>query len=388
MLVARPRRPFLFIVGAVIALTTPAAAYFPTYVWGAFPTIDKAGSLLFYQEGVHWHILDASDPAVRLIGVHLGHLWVTALFDTVLSPFAAMNAHALLNLCLNWYCAFLLLRAVSGDSGAALLLAFPFAMGLHIFRDINWYTIEKSGVYWIPLYAWTLWRARTGTARWIGVAAAVYAAMFLYNAYWGVLGAAIGAAALLSGERRVMLAVGASAFAALPIILQQARLMTGTEIATPAAFAERAALDSVTLWPPLWNRLEAWRALDLIGISLALFGLRANWRWFAIAAAFGALSLGPAFPPFAWITAFVPGLWRFAKPEVFFEVTWLAILVAASVTLAGLDLSRRVLATIMIASWILSVRTHPVYPGFTMPVPVKMAPSWQQSVPGHATLPR
>ncbi len=388
MLAAQPRRPFLFIVGAVIALTTPAAWFAPEYVWGAFPTIDKAGSLLFYAQGVHWRITDAADPAVRLIGVHLGHLWVTAAFDLIVEPFAAMNLHALLNLCLGWYCTFLFLRAVSGDAGGALLLAFPFAMGLHVFRDINWYTIEKSGVYWLPLYAWALWRARSGGRRWAGIAAVVYAGMFVYNAYWGVLGAAMGAVALLSRERRVVTAVLASALAGLPVVAQQVRLMAGPEIATPAAFAERASLDTITLWLPMWNRLEGWRALDMLALALAVAGWRAGWRAWAVALVFGALALGPAFPPFAWLAALAPGLWRFAKPEVFFQVSWLAILAAASLTLARLDLSRKVLATIMVASWILSVRTHPVYPSFTMPLDVKLAPTWQQGLPGHATLPR
>ncbi len=62
---AGPRRPLLAALGGVVALTTPAAAFFGRYVWGAFPTIDKAGSLLFYRDGVLGRAFDPDDPAVR-----------------------------------------------------------------------------------------------------------------------------------------------------------------------------------------------------------------------------------------------------------------------------------------------------------------------------------
>ncbi len=387
---AGPRRPFPFVVGMVTALTTPFASFALSYVWGDFPTIDKAGSLLFYGEGVHWRFWDADDPAVRLIGVHMGHLWITALFDLAVAPFAAFNLQAGLNLVLGWYCAYLLFEELSGDRDVSLLMAFPFGMGLHLFRDINWYTIEKSGVYWIPLYAWALVRAYRRGGDWIGVAALVYVGTFFYNIYLGVLCAGIGAFALLARDRKVTFAVAASAVAALPLVWLQARLLQGaTTLGDPESFlTQRAALDVFTVWPPLWNRLEAWRALNVVALVIAGIGAlqRKNLWLLAGAGVFFVLSLGPIDNPlYRALFEVVPGFWRIAKPETFFHVAWLALLAVAARRLADACLSRRALAAcgvLFAFGWVLSVRTHPVYPSFTHPIDMKLSGDWQRGLPG------
>lgn len=392
---ARDRRPLLFVLGATVALTTPLAWFLPTYVYGAFPTIDKAGSLLFYLDGVHTRLLE-DDPAVRLIGVHLGHLWVTALFDLWLEPFAAMNAHGLLNLVLGWWAAARLVEAVTGDRRVGLLLGFPFGLGLHQFRDLNWYTIEKSGVAGLALYLWALWAARGGDRRAVGLAAAVGGASFFYNVYLGLLCALAGGMALAWRERRSAAAVGLTALAMLPMVALQWRLMHGEgALASPERFvAERAALDVVELWPPRWNRLEAWRALDLVALGLAGFGVwrRAGRWWGLVALVATAISLGPQGNPlYAALLAAVPGFWRVAKPEVFFHLAWLALLVAAGVELTARrvrPLTLLLLAAVFVAGWIAGVRTHPVYPRFTQPLPLTLAPDWEQALPPRDTEPR
>ncbi|MEL6349079.1 MAG: hypothetical protein AAFV53_38600, partial [Myxococcota bacterium] len=86
-------RALLLIAGQVCALTAPLMVYINRYVYGAFPTIDKEGSLVYYLQGVHINALsDPFDPAVRLIGVHLGHHWLSAFFDLFLTPFGALTA--------------------------------------------------------------------------------------------------------------------------------------------------------------------------------------------------------------------------------------------------------------------------------------------------------
>ena len=42
-------RAVAFVLGQTVALTTPLAAVLDRWVYGAFPTIDKAGSLRFYR---------------------------------------------------------------------------------------------------------------------------------------------------------------------------------------------------------------------------------------------------------------------------------------------------------------------------------------------------
>lgn len=383
---ARPRRPFLFIVGMVIALTTPLAWYLPTYVYGAYPTIDKAGSLLFYLDGVQWRFYDAADPAVRLIGVHVGHLWVVALLDVVLQPFAAFNAASALHLVLGWYCAFLLLNELSKDRDVSLLLAAPFGMGLHVFRDINWYTVEKTAVFWLPLYAWALVRGRP----W--VAALVFAGTCFYNLYLGILAAGIGALALTTRRPGVAKAVLASALAGLPFIVQQARLLHGDgTLGDPETFlTQRAALDVLELWPPRWNRLELWRALNLVAVALAVLGARRDRRLAAVTVLFTVLALGPAGNPlYMALFKAIPGFWRIAKPEAFFEVAWLALLCMAARELARRRPPRRAVAALgalFVVGWALSVRTHPVYPRFSRYVPMELSDQWRRAPPKTGTV--
>jgi hypothetical protein len=386
---AGTKRPFLFILGSVLALTTPFGAFATTYVWGQFPTIDKTGSLLFYLDGVMTRFWDPSDPAVKLIGVHVGHLWVTAFFDLFVSSFAAMNLQAFLNLVLGWYCAWLLLDELSDDREVSLLLAFPFGMGLHLFRDINWYTIEKSGVYWVPLYAWALVRAYRRGGNWVGIAAAIYVATLFYNFYLGVLCAGIGALALFSRNRSVTFAVAASAVAALPLVGLQVLAMRGDgALGDPETFlTQRAALDTFELWPLRWNRLEAGRALNLVALGLAAAGLatRRNWWIAAVALAFFALAVGPTHNPiYMLLFEVLPGFWRIAKPETFFHVTWLALLVIAARRLAEARPDRRILAllaTLFAVGWIASVRTHPVYPRFTKATELTLSEGWDRALP-------
>ena len=86
----------------------------------------------------------------------------------------------------------------------------------------------------------------------------------------------------------------------------------------------------------------------------------------------------------------VPGFWRIAKPESFFEVAWLAILCIAARELARIRPSRlavSVLATLFVTGWLLAVRSHPVFPVLTRFVPIELSGHWQRGLPKTGTLP-
>ena len=156
---------FLLCLAFSIVLTAPLLLNINEAVWGAYPTIDKEGSLLFYGDGVHLRIFDAggfSDPAHRLIGFHMGHLWVSQLFNIFMKTFAAFNAQALLNIVLSWFCTYVLLKELGGEKSYCWLIASMFALHAHVFRDINWYTIEKSSLYCLPIFWWALHRCANG----------------------------------------------------------------------------------------------------------------------------------------------------------------------------------------------------------------------------------
>ena len=358
----------LLIAGVVLGLTAPAGGLVLRAAWGHFPTVDKLGSMHFLGQHACLAAFDTGTVATRLIGVSLGHLCIGELLVSAggshFPGFAAMNIQALFNLWLAGWTASRLFREVGATRWAAIIAALPLALSLHQLRDVNWYTIEKSGVGWLFLYAWMLVRANERGLGWIGVAAAAYLWAFFYNSYWGVLGAVGAGLALPFLHRTGRLAVALSAVAALPLVIRQLPALANPTLPGATAFAERAALDVLTLTE--WNRLELYAALDIPSIVLAAAAIPLVSRKLLAAAAIPViLALGPATPVWTAFTM-LPGMWRFSKPETFFHLDVLVI-----GTLASLVLSRRTprqqvgIAVLMLISWLVLVRTHPVYPGFS-----------------------
>ncbi len=376
----------LLTLGATAGLTAPMFGMIPVAILGSFPTIDKAGSLHFYREGVHWHLLDPTNPGVQLIGVHLGHLWVVQAFALLLPDWAGFNAESFLNLWLAWWCtgAWLLgrIRAKNGLStgslAVAVLLGIPFALNLHQFRDINWYTVEKTAIFVLPLWLSCVAGGRAWACAGVGALA-----MFL-NVYMGILIAAMGAwmafVAVVSGRRveltpRIQL-IAATALGMLPFVVWQGVLMRGAHApGSPEQFlTERACLDVVSVVPWTWNRLEGWRAMNPCVLALAGVWVYGELIWrrslltIAGCAVAIVVALGPAHNPvYMALFDLVPGFWRVAKPETFFYVPWLLMVTGAAEVLGSFLLSRRALiafAAIWLTGWAWGVRAHPVYPEF------------------------
>lgn len=368
---------WLVVLGMCILLTMPALGMLGSAVWGHYPTIDKAGSLHFYGLGAHFSALDTSAPATRLIGVSMGHLWLTQGIQWAslgqLPAFVAMNVQGLLNLALAAWVTSRICREFGAGVFPSLLAALPVGLGLHQLRDLNWYTIEKSGTGWLFLFAWWVILADRRAMGWMVAAPLAYAWAFFYNSYWGVVGAVGAGLALPLLSRPGRVAVGLSALAGLPLVLLQLPALNNEQLPAPDAFAERAALDVLSLTE--WNRLELWASLDVIAFAAA-----AVYFWRAVQSrnrqALAAvallvvpllLALGPATPAWKLFSA-LPGMWRFSKPETFFHLVVLGIAVVAALAYSKLSVRSLILvAALQLSWWSLLVRTHPVYPGFSQP---------------------
>lgn len=405
-----------FITSQVVLLTAPLLGLLNRSVYGSYPTIDKEGSFLFYGEKVHIEMLlapmspEATDAAA-LIGVHVGHLWVSELFDLVLTSHGAFNAQGLVNLLLAWFCSWGLLRSLCGSSAIAIVMGFAYGMQLHIFRDLNWYTIEKSAAFTLPLYLWMLHVQWRNPRRWYALLTGVcFAGICWLNLYLGMLcGLFCGFALLselISRKRKeeslvasnLMLPTFFSVLLALPLMLWQGWLLRNApQLASPAEFLwQRAALDTVTLWPLQWNRMEMLAALSPLPLAVAVVGMRRCLTDNIVALAMlcavvmGALSLGPSLAPpsqsivnpvYMMTRAVVPGFWRIAKPEVFFFGTWLCMIVIATRQLASMKVEHwklMVMYVVMVLMWFVLVRGHPVYPSFSNPMESHLTPNWHQ----------
>lgn len=364
--------------GGLFALTAPMGGMLGTAVVGSYPTIDKAGALHFFREGVHWHLLDASNPGVQLIGVHLGHLWVVELLALAWPDWAGFNIESFVNLWLAWWCAAAWLEHRGARRAEAVLLAIPFALNLHQFRDINWYTVEKTAIFLLPL-----WLLTSAKGRW-GACAAVGALAMFMNVYMGVLIAGMGAwwaiRSVAARDRAALACIAATAAGMAPFAAWQAVLMHGAGApGTPDQFLnQRAALDIVSIVPWAWNRMEGWRAMNLLVLTCAalwtyseLTWRRSGWAIGGAALALG-LSLGPSVggvpnPLYMALFHLLPGFWRVAKPETFFFIPWLLAITACAQVVRSLDLAKRgvtVLGVLLLLGWAWGVRGHPVYPSF------------------------
>ncbi len=416
-----------WILAVVVAFTSPWLAWLDRAWFGAFPTIDKEGSLLFFLDGVHRRLYLApwdapADSAVRLIGVHAGHLWLTEGLALVFSPMGAFNAQWLLQMVLGWGCAAWAIRKVltvdspvpsPASNHAAFVAGFPFGMGLHVFRDLDVTTVEKGGVAFIPLFIGCWMEAHRKGGRWVAVLAACYAIMALYNLYFAVVCAVFGAlyvvvsfpVATPKSRSRLLAASSACAAVGIPVALAQLAIQSGgPALASPERFLwERAALDGFTLWPLQWNRLDVLRACNPVLVAMAGFGAwqrkrdRRLWMGAAVAAGLFVVSLGPVLipgpsldapvltnPVYMGLHKTIPGFWRLAKPEVFFQPVWWMTLAAAGFGLKTLHERAPARAYFVgglaLLLWWPLVRAHPEFPGMSAPVDSQLDHRWQDRV--------
>ena len=397
-------RLFCFCLGHTIILTAPLLMFLDATVYGDYPTIDKQGSLLFYLDVVHERLtfspIDSlQDPAAQLIGVHVGHLWMIAGLDLFFSPNGAINALCILLPALAWWGCALLLKEFNVAWEWAIALALPFGLGLHLFRDLNWYTIEKAAIFWLPLFMLSILKAYKQGGKWPLYAGICFALMAFTNWYLALVSASAMVFAqlcMLKDVRLWRISIGVGLMA-IPLAALQFALLLNAAPSDPQLYLDqRAALDILSLSELQWNRLPLWRVVELFAFSYGVVTVMKYWSTplirllSMVATGLLLLSLGPNLTPtiqnplFMAIWHVVPGFWRVAKPEVFFYGTWLLVLCCSAYGLSRSPIfktvSRRMQIAIYCASlvwWILAVRNHEVFPGFSTPLDSELGEVWR-----------
>ena len=244
-------------MGGLSLLTSAWLGSIHKAVIGAYPTIDKEGSLLFFEHGVH-HLwltnpsMPLEDTGLPLIGLHVGHLWITEVFSIVAPTFVAFNMQVYFHLLFNilailyWMDGYDWIKSREWEK---IIVAFLLGAQLHVFRDIHWYTIEKSALFPLFLFWGCLVRQERRTTVW-WLLPICYLTASLYNFYWAIL-----CPVLVITEydqfksaltRRTELAKGLIACVGIGLMLAMLQMSLQTpsqQIASHEAFAVRAGLD-------------------------------------------------------------------------------------------------------------------------------------------------
>jgi hypothetical protein len=385
---------FLFCLAATIACTTPLLAVSSDAIWGAFPTIDKEGSLLFYRDGVHLRLFQFSDPAHRLIGFHMGHLWIAQFLDLFTSDIGAFNLQGLLNIALTWYCTTLLLCEMGAKKIWAWLLASQLALHLHLFRDINFYTIEKSAIYPLSFFWYCTLRTAKGWKYGPIMMGLSFFISSWINLYWGIFETLLTPCIFLihrkDGHQRRLIkgVISCFIFGLCIAVYQQLLTTSGPPFAHTEQFSQRAALDRFSIWPLSWNRLSWYTSLTpllFIGIVGGITQKKLETKYLGITLFFFLLSLGPNIfentqNPIYLALSKVPSLWRFAKPEAFFFISFIGLLSS----LIHIKPNRMVLTIIGILisiQWFSITRTQEEYPQYlSTPIETALPKNWERRI--------
>ena len=183
-------------------------------------------------------------------------------------------------------------------------------------------------------------------------------------------------------------AIGSCFLFGILIAYYQYSLTTaGPPFAMPEKFSMRAGLDVFSLYPFSWNRLP-WFAsvppLLFVAIIYALKKKTITTKYIGIGALFFILSMGPHFTadipnPIYLIFQNLPALWRFAKPESMFFVTYIVILS----TIIHIRLPKKgliLVSFLVFIQWIFCVRLQPEYPQFSQYIESTLPKNWERRV--------
>ena len=302
---------------------------------GAYPTIDKEGSLFFYRQGVHIDALlnpieAMHSRGVQLIGFHTGHHWITQFFNLFFPLYIAYNLHVLCNFLLATVSMWTLLFFQDSDHSKAwnrIGFSILFGCGIHSYVDAHWYTIEKSALYILPIFYLCLVYIKKPL--WTGI---VFLISAYINLYFAIISGML--SLIYLGFHRNQWRQGIGIFATGVIVLiYQGMLMNYSPISTtPEMYIEqRARFDSLHLFEFDWARIPLYLVINPI---ILWFGIRSpeKKQWELVAfLLFFVLSIGPCIyatienPIYMIFATKIPFMWRFSEPEIFFHLCLLIL---------------------------------------------------------------
>jgi len=381
---------FLSYVMVAVAVTWPVAIYPRTRVITRLLEVMDAGNQIWF----YWFVKDSvlngrsffhtdyifypiGKDVVLQVGNYLEAL-ISIPFQLALGFPAFYNVFTLLILALNGYCAWLLIREMTGSWAASWPMGLFYAVNPYIGREIFLGQTQQAMIFWFPLYLLFLHRLLQRPARrdalWAGVILALTCATYwFYGIFLMVLTLMVGIPALgrrsgIAGEKRgdairmLFWALGAFAVVVAPFAWYFVSYYF-THQGFPGV-SGRAPLASSTLghsmdldYPLFFCPVLTWLAI----LPLLFRGKQPTpWPWLAALGLFFAWSLGPFLRwegglldlggqvvsgPFLWAYRHLPLFSRFHWPDRILPIVFLIL-----IFLGGNNLGR-ILARIRARGW-------------------------------------
>jgi len=206
------------------------------------------------------------------------------------------------------------------------------------------------------------------------------------NVYWGILstilGVCYGAASLIKKNNQGNLLKGIAScipFGIFIAVIQLALMSKNIVLGSKEDFLIRASLDTFDIVNFEWNRMGLWRAINPVILICSLMGIwkkKVPKRILIIAILFLLLSIGPEPSPtiknpIYLFLGIIPGFWRFAKPEIYFLISYGCLCVAA----VQIELSKPILILISLI-WLVGLYSSEAFPYLTVFIESSLSPNW------------
>ena len=306
--------------------------FVPQHILGAYPTIDKEGSLFFFQQDIHiqalWSPIESMQQrGVQLIGFHMGHHWITEFFCLFAPLPTAYNFHILLNFAASTFAMWLWLwkkdtnKTQENRIWLRIGLALLFGCGVHSYVDAQWYTIEKSSLYVIPLLFYSIEYIKKPY-----ITGIIFFVSAYINLYFAIINGMF-FLIYLSFHRDVWKhGIGILLTGCIVLLYQGTLMLYSPSIATPEMYLEeRARFDSLHLIEFDWARIPLYIALNPIVLWFSIKNTnKERWEivgfWIFLLLACGPYLYQDMINPVYLVFIKIPFMWRFSEPEIFFHL--------------------------------------------------------------------
>lgn len=366
---------FLSYAAAAATVTWPVILHLRTMTVTRLLEVTDAGDLIWFywlvkDSILHGHSFFHTDYAFYPVGrdlvLQLGN-YLEALisipFQLTLGFPAFYNVMILLFLSLNGYCAWLLVREMTGRSVAAWPLGLAYAITPYMAQEVYLGQTPQIMIFWFPLYALWLWRLmknhRPGDAFLAGTVLALTCATYWYYGFFLVFltilvlplglwrtGAAKGEwKACLPGLVSFLVVVAPFAYYFVAYYIFHHNF-PGVSAGAPLAATTLENSPDLNYPLMMFPLLVNLAILPLVGLKRR----QVPWEWLLALVVFYAWSLGPYLQwngnlvnlggrPvagfFLWAYRHLPMFSRFRWPDRLFPVVTLILVVLAGFALAG-----------------------------------------------------